>query len=300
LWDIVLNVSLVLTAITFVFVGVHASVSPVALDDSQLPLFRRHSTHIWIWLAAIALVNIALVIVQARRQEASTLTVEQFQKGISDVKTMLSRLAGVDGLSKPQATASIGPVTASVRAKISPAIDSNSQLSQVARRANVDTLSQLKTVNQSARPEILPLTNDQLELVAISASDLATTMQRDFDSGVKAWQDDNDKQEQAQEDEFVRRGDSRDQARQKVNSMHTGGTASSWSVDHRRIAMGVANSNALRIQSIINVLKSDPTKFQGDLANRASALSNVCVVPGNTIKDCTDALNALATAIQSH
>jgi hypothetical protein len=284
--DIALSIALALTGIFFVVVGVHASVNPVSPDDIKLAFWKRHRTRIWGLLAVFILVNISLVVVQARRQGASTVTSEEFRAAIADLKTMYGRATAVGILTS---TASIQPKTA---------IDKHETRQQVAQRANIDTSAQIAVVNQAQKPTIPPLSEDQISLVNMSAIELAKTIREDYVSQLKQYNDRINSQEKEDEERWERQGKSKEEAEQLLASQHTGGAMSARSNDRRGIASIATHNHLTQIQSIVNVIASDPTRYQGEMVNRLRMLIDTCSIPDDSPENCSKVLEGLSLILK--
>jgi len=280
LTDVAISIALSVVGILFVVVGVHASVSPVSPDDRTLPFLKRHRTRIWIWLALLTIINLALVQFQTRRQAASTLTVETFKTEMESFKQMFQRSNGVSQLTN------------------SPALAPHQKLLQSAKS---DTQNQMAAITQSKKPELVPLTPDQLSLLALSANSLAKTMESDYASSLKAFEDREKEQEQNAYDSCIQRGCSPDQARSYAGSFHTADYAMERNSERRSLAIGAVTGHDPEIRSILNVLASDPTRFQGELKNRVDGVQHGCQPTGPDgadVPDCVLGLRSLASAIK--
>jgi hypothetical protein len=269
-------------------VGVHASISPVHPDDTKLPRWSQHRTRIWVILAVIAVVNLAATAIQNRRLISSTVTTEQFTTAIQSLKDMYKRESGVNVLAGP-ASASTPTSTSADQAK-------TGHLA-VAKKATTDTSLQTSLIAQSSKPVILPLTQDQITLVVQSANDLARSIRDDYAVAAKKYWDDFNAGEQEQRDDLLRRGMSKADADQMVASQHTGSGAASRASDLLDVERQIIDAKTPQIQAIMNVLRSDPTRFQGKLERQVTLLQSDYEVPtiaGVRVNNCATGLEAVA------
>jgi hypothetical protein len=278
--DSIINIALSVIAILFVFVGVHASVSPVSPDDLALPFLKRHRTRIWILLALLAIANLVLVQVQTRRQSASTLTVETFKTEMESVRKMIQRSNG------------LGQLTDS--ATLSPP-------KRVLQSAKSDTQNQVAVIAEAKKPELVPLTTDQLSLLVLSANQIATEMESSYAASLKGL-DDRDKENEKQAFEScIKRGCSQDEARSYAGSFRTAGFTMDRNSEKRSLAIGSVTAHDAEIKSILNVLATDPVRFQGPIRIRAEGVQNGCQPggpEGADVAGCASGLRLLANAIK--